>query len=81
MLRPDHILLGQQHRPLEHVLKLADVAGPVVGQEPVLCLGVHRDRLAAVPDRERTEEVVEQQRDVLRRSRSGGRSKVTTLSR
>jgi len=45
--------LGQDHRPFDHVLQLADVTGPVVVLEPVEILGSERWRWNAVPHMER----------------------------
>ena len=65
MLRADHILLREQHRTLEHVLKLTDVTRPVVTEQSALGFGIHGHGAAAVAECERAEKMVQEQGDVL----------------
>ena len=72
---------GDDHPALEHIAQLADIAGPAVRHQQVHGLARNALDVAARANAELLEKMLDQKRDVFRRSRRGGSRMRMTLSR
>lgn len=80
-IRADQAVRGQDDGPLDDVFQLPDVAGPRVGQQQRLSLGRNPEPPFAYLMAILFKEVLDEQRNVPRRSRSGGIETGNTFSR